>query len=76
METKTAAKTVETATAFYCDGSQLKRTWYVSHLPGQDGVDWGWTFEPSKAIRLSVYWQRRFAADMELCGRRYFGFGR
>ena len=37
--------------------------YWVSHLPGHGGKDWGYTSAPSDAIQLSPYWQRRFAAD-------------
>ena len=36
---------------------------YVASKPGDDGKDWGYHTDPSKAIPLSPYWQRRFAAD-------------
>ena len=42
-------------------------------LPGskraiRDGVDWGYETDPEKAIDLSPYWARRFAADCRRCG--------
>jgi len=41
---------------------------YVAQVPGDGGVDWGWTNDPNArydpAIKLNVYWQRRFEADM------------
>jgi hypothetical protein len=54
-------------------------TWYVSDLPGHAGnkritetaernSDWGYTSDRAKALPLSVYWQRRFAADMRRVG--------
>lgn len=33
---------------------------YVAQLPGDGGVDWGYTSKISKAIDLSEYWMRRF----------------
>jgi hypothetical protein len=36
------------------------KTWYVSHRPGDGGVDWGYTLEPAKAVPLSVFWLNRF----------------
>jgi len=48
-----------------------KTGWYVAQLPGQGGVDWGYTSNPGSpldpAIELSDYWQRRFAADCRRC---------
>lgn len=37
-------------------------------LPGQDGIDWGWTDKISEAATLSPYWQHRFKADQRACG--------
>lgn len=57
--------------AYYAE--KFGRLWWVAQLPGQDGVDWGWTtntkseFDPP--IKLSVYWQRRFRKDCERAGR-------
>ena len=48
--------------------------WYVAHLPGEGGVDWGYSSNgPGKgtlddAKPLSPYWQRRFKADMQRLG--------
>lgn len=39
---------------------------YVAQVPGDDGVDWGYTQNPSQAAKVSEYWMRRFKAD---CGR-------
>lgn len=39
--------------------------WYVSHVPGEEGAGWGWVTKSSQAKDLSVYWQRRFAKDMQ-----------
>ena len=36
-------------------------TYWVESLPGDGGVDWGYTEDPSKAMLLSPYWQRRFS---------------
>lgn len=41
---------------------------YVSDLPGQGGVDWGYTVYPQKALKLSKYWARRFNAYSKACG--------
>ena len=38
--------------------------WYVANLPGDQGVDWGYSPKVNQALPLSPYWQRRFAADM------------
>ena len=46
---------------------------YVAQLRGdgkRDGkCDWGYTDKCEKAIHLSPYWARRFAADTRFCGR-------
>jgi hypothetical protein len=39
-------------------------SWYVRERPGQDGVDWGYVKDPSKAVAHTAYWARRFAKDM------------
>ena len=41
--------------------------YYVAQLKGKVG-DWGYTSDPSLAIQLSPYWQRRFAADCRHVG--------
>ena len=47
---------------------------YVAHLPGDGGKDWGYTTltrinkEFDKPILLSPYWQRRFRRDCERVG--------
>jgi hypothetical protein len=41
-----------------------RETWYVSEVPGDGGVDWGYVTDRAKALPLSPYWQRRFRADM------------
>lgn len=55
---------------------QLKRTkpfsrgevWYVSHLPGDGGMDWGYDSSPAKALAVGAYWKRRFVSDMRAIG--------
>jgi len=42
---------------------------YVAQLPGEGGVDWGWTDSFSKARDLSPHWQRRFRAFCNSVGR-------
>ena len=46
------------------------RPGYVSHTPGDGGVDWGYTFDADKAKPLSEYWKRRFLADMKRVNAR------
>lgn len=36
--------------------------YWVAQLPGEEGVDWGYVTDSSKAKLLTPYWQRRFAA--------------
>ena len=43
--------------------SKTAPVWYVDSLPGHGGADWGYTDKAVKALPLSPYWQRRFAAD-------------
>jgi hypothetical protein len=43
---------------------------YVSSLPGEGGVDWGYHSARSEAKKMSTYWARRFAKYMERCGGR------
>lgn len=50
----------------------LRKTYYVAQVPGDGGVDWGWTDDPSphrldRPIKLSAYWQARFLADAKRC---------
>ena len=42
--------------------ADLRKTFYVESLPGEGGVDWGYTEDATKARELTVYWQRRFRA--------------
>lgn len=44
------------------------KTLYIGNLPGDGGVDWGWTEKRSEAKPLTPYWQRRFKADRRRCG--------
>lgn len=41
---------------------------YVSEVPGDGGVDWGYTHSREKALLLNGYFARRFAADMRCIG--------
>jgi len=43
-------------------------TFYVASKPGDDGVDWGYHTDPAKALPLSPYCQRSFAADSRRLG--------
>lgn len=63
----------------------LKAWWYAAQKPGDGGVDWGWTTNPNgkshpdgtvtdPAIRLTTYWQRRFAKHCRDCGQSQFKF--
>ncbi len=54
--------------AYRFDLGSRNMAWYVSELPGQGGVDWGYNKDAKKAIGLSLYWQRRFNADMRCAG--------
>lgn len=53
---------------FRCSRQWNGRTWYAQNLPGDGGVDWGYTDEPSDAMTLSTYWMRRFVANARQCG--------
>lgn len=46
------------------DGSVI----WVESVPGDGGVDWGYTGNSAAAIPLSPYWQRRFAKAMRDVG--------
>lgn len=35
-------------------------TYYVSHRPGDGGVDWGYVTDASKAVPMSAFWRDRF----------------
>ena len=56
-------------------GSTMWRTvkplvcFYAAQVPGDGGKDWGYTEKQEQALPLTPYWQRRFARDMERCGR-------
>ena len=52
--------------------------YYVAQLPGEDGVDWGYTTKSDTAIILNEYWQKRFAADCRRVGSeaRFISCGR
>ena len=45
------------------------RVFYVSETPGDGGKDWGYSEQPSKAIRVSRYWMARFKADCARVGQ-------
>jgi len=45
-------------------------TFYVEQLPGEGGVDWGYTTDLNKARDLNPYWQKRFNSDCKFCGRK------
>jgi hypothetical protein len=62
MQTKTCAWRE------WIHGQLHNNTYWVSDLPGHGGKDWGYTLDSRKAIHLSPYWQRRFAADMRRVG--------
>lgn len=50
--------------------------WRVASLPGDGGVDWGYTGKAigeggnDRPLLLNRYWQRRFTADMRRVGAR------
>jgi len=48
-------------------------TWYVSELPGNGGVDWGWTDKRDKAIHLTPFWESRFKKYGRDCGWKNYG---
>ena len=48
--------------------SQRVPVFYVSHTPGDGGVDWGYDTNPAKALPLNRYFARRFAADCRRVG--------
>ena len=50
--------------------SKKQPAFYVAQLPGDGGVDWGYTTNASEAKKLSPYWQRRFAADCRRCNSK------
>jgi len=43
--------------------------YYVAQVKGRVG-DWGYTTDPTQAISLTPYWQRRFAADCVYVGSK------
>lgn len=45
-----------------------RQSWYVESLPGDGGVDWGYTTKVDQAIPLSPYWQKRFRANCRAVG--------
>jgi len=45
------------------------RIWYVSQLPGHEGVGWGHDPDVKKALPLSLYWQRRWKAECDYINR-------
>lgn len=44
--------------------------WYVSHLPGQGGKDWGYTTKHADSILVTEYWKNRFLSDMRKVGAK------
>lgn len=49
---------------------------YVSEVPGEGGVDWGYTSEIGKAKTLSLYWKRRFVNDCRRCSAKAFVYAK
>ena len=45
---------------------------YVSEVPGEGGVDWGYTSNKRQAKNLSLYWMRRFVNDCLRCNTKAF----
>ena len=54
--------------SYYYPNSNTHVALYVSELPGEGGVDWGYTPDASKAKPLTDYWWKRFAANRRHCG--------
>jgi hypothetical protein len=52
----------------WCYRSDIRKTKWVGSKMGDGGADWGWTDNPSEAIELSLWWQRRYRADRRACG--------
>ena len=48
--------------------SAQRPVFYVASIPGDGGKDWGYHTDQKKALPLSAYWQRRFAADCRRVG--------
>ena len=46
-------------------GNESCMVLWVTHLPGDGGMDWGYSSKSEDALPLSTYWQRRFRADCE-----------
>lgn len=46
--------------------AHIQERLYVAALPGDGGTDWGYSSDPTKAIYLNFYWQRRFAENCRL----------
>lgn len=46
----------------------MGRVMYVSEVPGDGGVDWGYVGNVDKAKPMSPYWRRRFFCDMRRVG--------
>lgn len=53
---------------YICNRLWGNKVFYVRELPGEGGVDWGYTDEPAKARPISTYWKKRFMADMKKVG--------
>lgn len=46
--------------------------WYVASVPGDGGMDWGWSPKAKDAIPLSESEWERFVADQHAWGRQAF----
>ena len=53
----------------YRDDNPQHAPFYVEALPGQGGVDWGYTFEREKARKLSTRDVQRFLNHMCCLGK-------
>lgn len=60
------AKNAETA--IYGRQNKNGGVWYVQNLPGDGGVDWGYTNDYKKALPLNKYWARRFLKNLRDVG--------
>lgn len=47
--------------------------WWVSEIPGDGGVDWGWTTDSRHALLLTPHWQREYIDYGGKCGWRSYG---
>ena len=71
-ETKQAGNQEEWIGGAYYNKSNPHLYWWVAQVPGEEGVDWGFTDKIEQARPLNKYYQRRWGKACRDYGVRAF----